>query len=54
LLEKSGMSIAEIAYEVGFNSPKNFTKAFKDEFKVPPSQYVTHKQEKGIDSHLTD
>jgi signal transduction histidine kinase/ligand-binding sensor domain-containing protein/DNA-binding response OmpR family regulator len=46
LLEKSGMSVAEIAYEVGFNNPKNFTKAFKEEFKVPPSQYAANKKEK--------
>jgi len=44
LLEKSGMSIAEIAYEVGFNSPKNFTKAFKEEFRILPSQYNTNKR----------
>jgi signal transduction histidine kinase/ligand-binding sensor domain-containing protein/DNA-binding response OmpR family regulator len=43
LLEKSGMSVSEIAYEVGFNNPKNFTKYFKEEFKVLPSQYVTEK-----------
>ena len=45
LLEKSGMTIAEIAYEVGFNNPKNFTKYFKEEFKVLPSQYVAEKKE---------
>lgn len=44
LLEKSGMSIAEIAYEVGFNNPKNFTKLFKEEFKVLPSQYIANKK----------
>jgi signal transduction histidine kinase/ligand-binding sensor domain-containing protein/AraC-like DNA-binding protein len=44
LLEKSGMSIAEIAYEVGFNNPKNFTKYFKEEFKVLPSQYMAGKK----------
>jgi len=44
LLEKSGMSIAEIAYEVGFNNPKNFTKYFKEEFKVLPSQCVAEKK----------
>ena len=48
LLEKSGMSIAEIAYEVGFNNPKNFTKSFKEEFKVLPSQYVANKKEKDV------
>ena len=46
LLEKSGLSIAEIAYEVGFNNPKLFTKAFKDEFSVTPSQYIASKQDK--------
>jgi len=46
LLEKSGMSIAEIAYEVGFNNPKNFTKAFKEEFKMPPSQFVSDTKER--------
>ncbi len=46
LLEKSGLSISEIAYEVGFNSPKNFTKFFKEEFKVPPSQYAAGKKER--------
>jgi len=40
LLEKSGMSVSEIAYEVGFNNPKNFTKYFKEEFKILPSQYA--------------
>jgi AraC-like DNA-binding protein len=48
LLEKSGMSIAEIAYEVGFNNPKNFTKAFKEEFRILPSQYVANKKEKEV------
>lgn len=46
LLEKSGLSVAEIAYEVGFNSPKVFTKFFKEEFKVPPSRYAASKKEK--------
>ena len=40
------MSVAEIAYEVGFNSPKNFAKLFKEEFKVLPSQYVASKKDK--------
>jgi signal transduction histidine kinase/ligand-binding sensor domain-containing protein/DNA-binding response OmpR family regulator len=46
LLEKSGMSVTEIAYEVGFNNPKIFTRSFKEEFKVLPSQYVSKKKEK--------
>jgi signal transduction histidine kinase/DNA-binding response OmpR family regulator len=43
LLEKSGMRVSEIAYEVGFNNPKNFTKYFKEEFNVLPSQYIPEK-----------
>jgi DNA-binding response OmpR family regulator/nitrogen-specific signal transduction histidine kinase len=47
LMEKSGLSVAEIAYEVGFNNPKNFSKFFKEEFKVTPSLYIENKKEKG-------
>ena len=39
LLEKSQMNIAEIAYEAGFNNPKIFTRYFKEEFHMTPSQY---------------
>lgn len=45
LLEKSQMTISEIAYEVGFNNPKIFSKYFKEEFKVLPSQYQAGKQQ---------
>lgn len=40
LLEKSGMQIAEVAYSVGYNSPKLFSKYFKDEFGITPSEYL--------------
>jgi AraC-like DNA-binding protein/CheY-like chemotaxis protein len=40
LLEKSDMSIAEIAYEVGFNNPKYFSQFFKKEFAMPPSAFL--------------
>lgn len=45
LLRESQLTIAEVAYEVGFNEPKKFTKFFKQEFKILPSQYKQrHKQ----------
>ncbi|AYD47294.1 hybrid sensor histidine kinase/response regulator transcription factor [Arachidicoccus soli] len=47
LLTKSGMSIAEIAYDVGFNNPKIFSKCFKEEFKITPSQYAADQKDKG-------
>jgi len=46
LLDKSGMSIAEIAYEVGFNDPKIFSKFFKEEFNMLPSQYIANSRNK--------
>jgi YesN/AraC family two-component response regulator len=40
MLEKSQLSIAEISYEVGFNTPHYFTKSFKAEYGVLPSAYL--------------
>ena len=38
LLEKK-MNISEIAYAVGFGNPKYFTKCFKEEFSMTPTEY---------------
>ncbi len=40
LLEKSQLQIAEVAYAVGFNSPKRFSVNFKNEFGISPSDYL--------------
>jgi transcriptional regulator GlxA family with amidase domain len=40
LLEQSQLQIAEIAYEVGYNSPKRFTINFREEFGISPSEYL--------------
>ena len=37
LLLTSGKNVSEVAYEVGFTAPSYFTKCFKDEFGVSPS-----------------
>lgn len=39
LLAESQMQIAEIAYMLGYNSPKVFSKHFKEEFGVSPSEF---------------
>ena len=39
LIAKSKMSIAEVAYAVGFSDPKYFTKCFKKETGMTPSEY---------------
>lgn len=37
LLETTDKNISEVAYEVGFTAPSYFTKCFKDEFGISPS-----------------
>lgn len=49
LLEKSQLQISEIAYEVGFNSPKRFAKYFREEFGVSPSEYLHIQNGKKVD-----
>ena len=44
LLEKSGDSISQIAYQIGM-SPKQFSKFFKEEFGYLPSEYKKHASE---------
>lgn len=38
-LRESQLNVSEIAYKVGFNNPKVFTKYFKEEFGLTPSDY---------------
>jgi signal transduction histidine kinase/ligand-binding sensor domain-containing protein/DNA-binding response OmpR family regulator len=44
LLEKSQMTVAEVAYRVGFNNPKYFTRYFKEVYRVLPSAYAAGKR----------
>jgi len=39
LLEKSQLTVSEIAYQVGFNNPKYFAKLFKEEYKILPTEF---------------
>lgn len=38
-LRESQMNVSEIAYQLGFNNPKYFSKYFKDEYGMTPSEY---------------
>ena len=40
LLRNSGKTISEIAYETGFSSPSYYTRCFKNQFKMSPSEYI--------------
>lgn len=44
LLAKSQQNVSEVAYQVGFNNPKYFSKYFKEEFGVLPSVYQQQKE----------
>ena len=46
LLENSQLNISQITYEVGFNTPKYFTKLFKDEYNILPSAYADSVRQK--------
>lgn len=56
LLEKSQLSVSEIAYQVGFNNPKYFTRYFKELYHVLPSAYAGGKQRKqqGLPLHQNE
>ncbi|MFT4071089.1 MAG: two-component regulator propeller domain-containing protein [Dysgonamonadaceae bacterium] len=41
LLKKKSISISDVAYATGFNQPKYFSKCFKDEFGITPTEYLT-------------
>lgn len=40
LLVEGNCTISEVAYKVGFDLPNSFSRSFKKEFSVSPSQFV--------------
>ena len=38
LLENSNLSVSEVAFQVGYLEPTNFSRSFKNEFGISPSQ----------------
>ena len=45
-LEKSGDTVSEIAYAVGFSSPSYFIKTFKETYAMTPAEYQENKSKK--------
>ena len=39
LIQTTDLTISEVAYKVGFNNPRYFSKYFQDAYGVTPSQY---------------
>ena len=50
LLSDKQQNVSDVAYAVGFNNPKYFSRYFKDEFGVLPSVY---QQSRGVDTRAT-
>ena len=40
LLESGSLSVTEVAYGVGFTDPKYFSRCFKAEMDMTPTQYI--------------
>jgi len=46
LLEKSDYNVAQIAYMTGFGTPSYFSRLFKSQFNMLPSEYIQAKRKK--------
>lgn len=47
LLDRGELSISEIAYALGFSNPKYFTKCFKEELGMTPTEFMQRTSAKG-------
>lgn len=46
LLKESGLTVTEIAYQVGFKDPSHFSKLFKKQFGVSPKEFMKNPDSK--------
>jgi AraC-like DNA-binding protein len=45
LLSQNKLRVSEIAYMTGFNDPRYFSKCFKKEYGINPSEYIDNQKE---------
>lgn len=54
LLEKSDKTVSEIAYEVGFNDPKYFSRYFKSVYQLTPSAWIIqYRQQRAEEENIS-
>ncbi|KAF0128855.1 MAG: AraC family transcriptional regulator [Bacteroidetes bacterium] len=41
LLVESGRTVAEVAYDLGFSSPSYFSKCFREQYNISPSEFIS-------------
>jgi signal transduction histidine kinase/ligand-binding sensor domain-containing protein/DNA-binding response OmpR family regulator len=46
ILIQKQMTVSEVAYEVGFNTPKYFSRCFKEQFGMLPTKYIKEHSKK--------
>lgn len=44
MLSSGNFTVSEVVFQTGFNNPSYFTKCFKSEYGVLPSEYMQHKK----------
>jgi signal transduction histidine kinase/ligand-binding sensor domain-containing protein/DNA-binding response OmpR family regulator len=54
LMEKSNMTIAEIAYQTGFTTPNYFARSFREKFGMQPSEYVASKRKENSGDNIAE
>jgi len=50
LMQKSNMTVSEIAYQVGFATANYFTKAFKSKYNMLPSEFIARSRKGNADN----
>ena len=48
ILVQKKLTISEVAYEVGFNTPKYFSRCFKEVYGLLPTQYIKNETEESV------
>ena len=52
ILAKFGYTISEVAFMVGFNDPKYFSKCFKKQFGKTPKMFASDAKKEGVENYL--